>query len=453
MKTVAVIDIGKTNVKLALVDLDTRSEIAVETAPNTVLPGPPWPHFDTDAQWQFLIEALCRMAARHRIDGITVTTHGACAALLDAGGDLAAPVLDYEHTGPDGLTAAYNVLRPPFSETGSPRLPMGLTLGAQLHYMLETDPGLLARTAHVVTWPQYWGFRLTGQVACDVSSLGCHTDLWNPTRGTWSSLPARLGLADKMAPPRNPGDALGTLTPALQRETGLGPVPVLTGIHDSNASLVPHLLSRPAPFAVVSTGTWVISMAIGGTFPALDPARDTLVNVSALGRPVPSARFMGGREYDLMRPQTPTAPTPDDADRVRRNAVMLLPSVVPGCGPFPTHRHRWTATPATDAEREIALGYALALTTATCLDLIGAQGPTLIEGPFPANPWYLAMLATATARPVIPSQARTGTALGAALLFCSDPPAAPPDAHIQHPDPALAPYARAWRAAVAAMAG
>ncbi|HOZ35005.1 MAG TPA: carbohydrate kinase, partial [Tabrizicola sp.] len=129
MKTVAVIDIGKTNVKLALVDLDTRSEIAVETAPNTVLPGPPWPHFDTDAQWQFLIEALCRMAARHRIDGITVTTHGACVALLDAGGDLAAPVLDYEHTGPDGLTAAYNVLRPPFSETGSPRLPMGPTLG------------------------------------------------------------------------------------------------------------------------------------------------------------------------------------------------------------------------------------------------------------------------------------------------------------------------------------
>jgi sugar (pentulose or hexulose) kinase len=444
MKTVAVIDIGKTNVKLALVDLDAQAEIAVETAPNAVVPGPPWPHFDTDAQWQFLTAALRRMAALHRIDGITVTTHGACAALLDGNGDLAAPVLDYEHPGPDGLTAAYDAIRPPFAETGSPRLPMGLNLGAQLHYMLATDPSLRARTAQVVTWPQYWGFRLTGQLASDVSSLGCHTDLWNPTTGTWSSLPARLGLADRMADPRKPGDLLGTLTSALQAETGLGPIPVLTGIHDSNASLVPHLLSRQPPFAVVSTGTWVISMAIGGSNPPLDPARDTLVNVSALGQPVPSARFMGGREYDLMRPKTATNPTAEDVTRVLRNGVMLLPPVVPGSGPFPQRKHRWTTKPATDAEREIALGYCLALTTATCLDLIGAEGPTLVEGPFAANPWYLAMLATATARPVIPSQARTGTAIGAALLFRPRAPAPRSDTAMQH-DPALAAYAKAWR--------
>lgn len=445
MKTVAVIDIGKTNVKLALVDLDDAREIAVETAPNTVLPGPPWPHFDTDAQWQFLIQALQRMAASHQIDGITVTTHGACAALLDGQGNLAAPVLEYEHIGPDDLTAAYDALRPPFAETGSPRLPMGLNLGAQLHWQLDQDPGMLDRIAHVVTWPQYWGFRLTGQLACDVSSLGCHTDLWNPTTGTWSNLPARLGLAAKMAPPRNPGEVLGTLTPALQTLTGLGPIPVLTGIHDSNASLVPHLLARTPRFSVVSTGTWVISMAIGGTNPPLDPARDTLVNVSALGQPVPSARFMGGREYDLMRPKSATTPTPEDATRVLRNGVMLLPSVVPGCGPFPNHKHRWTTKPATDAEREVALGYSLALTTATCLTLIGAQGPTLVEGPFAANPWYLSMLATATDRPVIPSQARTGTAIGAALLFRATPTMPPSDTVIHHPDPTLTAYAKAWR--------
>jgi hypothetical protein len=46
---------------------------------------------------------------------------------------------------------------------------------------------------------------------------------------------------------------------------------------------------------------------------ALDPARDVLVNVNALGQPVPSARFMGGREYELIRagdasPAMPTAP-------------------------------------------------------------------------------------------------------------------------------------------------
>lgn len=185
-------------------------------------------------------------------------------------------------------------------------------------------------------------------------------------------------------------------------------------------------------------------MAIGGSNPALDPTRDTLVNVSALGQPVPSARFMGGREYDQMRPQIPVTPTPDDATRVLRNGVMLLPAVVQDCGPFPHHRHRWTPKPATDAEREIALGYSLALTTATCLDLIGAQGPTLVEGPFAANSWYLSMLATATDRPVIPSQARTGTAIGAALLFRASTGTPHADATAEQPDPALADYAKAW---------
>ena len=41
-------------------------------------------------------------------------------------------------------------------------------------------------------------------------------------------------------------------------------------------------------------------MAIGGRETALDPARDTLINVNALGDPVPSARFMGGRELDAV---------------------------------------------------------------------------------------------------------------------------------------------------------
>jgi len=65
--------------------------------------------------------------------------------LIAQNGTLAAPILDYEHTGPDDMADAYDALRPPFSETGSPRLSMGLNLGAQLHWQfalgLSADPG------------------------------------------------------------------------------------------------------------------------------------------------------------------------------------------------------------------------------------------------------------------------------------------------------------------------
>lgn len=69
-----------------------------------------------------------------------------------------------------------------------------------------------------------------------------------------------------------------------------------TGIHDSNASLVPHLIAQTAPFTVLSTGTWFIAMAIGGDETVLDESKNTLINVNAFGDPVPSALFMGGRD-------------------------------------------------------------------------------------------------------------------------------------------------------------
>lgn len=447
MTHIAVIDIGKTNAKLALVDLPAQAEIAVITHPNRVVATGPYPHFDTEAIWAFLKTALAQMQASHRIGGISITTHGACAAWLAADGTLATPVLDYEHPGPDALRDAYNTLRPPFSETGSPALPHGLNLGAQFHWLLARDPTLAARTARIVTWPQYWGFRLTGQTGCDVCSLGCHTDLWNPTTNAFSSLPAALGLAAKIAPPRKPGDVLGTLHPDLQAALGLGAVPVLCGIHDSNASLFPHLLASAAPFSVVSTGTWVVVMAMGASAILLDPARDTLINVNALGQPVPSARFMGGREYELIRDGRTTSAIAENADAVLARGLMLLPSVVPDSGPFAGRTHRWTDT-RTDAETEVALGYYLALMTATCLSIIGAQGPTLIEGPFAANPWFCAMLAAATARPATPSPSRTGTAVGAALLFLPPTPSPTSPAQETPPDPRLIAYATRWNAAV-----
>lgn len=441
MKTVAVIDIGKTNVKVALVDLKDGRETTVVTTPNIVRDCPPWPHFDTDAQWEFIRDALSRLGRSTRIDAITTTTHGACAALLDADGNLAAPVMDYEHDVPDLLRDEYAAIRPAFAETGSPALPMGLNLGAQLHYMLRTDQGLRDRTAHIVMWPQYWGFRMTGQLASDVCSLGCHTDLWNPHVGTWSSLPQRLGLSGRMAPPRRPDEVLGTLTPALQSELGMGEIPVLVGIHDSNASLLTHLRTRTAPFSVVSTGTWVISMAIGGKAVSLDPARDTLVNVNALGQPVPSARFMGGREHELLGPaiEGDTA----DAIGVLASGTMLLPAVVQGSGPFPHRTMQWTREPRTQGERAVAIGWYLALMTAESLSIIGADGPTLVEGPLARNCWFTKMLASATGRPVSPAQGRTGTAPGAALLATGR--TVPEQDTPVLPDPDLVPYATRWR--------
>ncbi|MDQ1901819.1 FGGY-family carbohydrate kinase [Paracoccus sp. WLY502] len=450
MTNVAVIDIGKTNAKLALVNGETLAEIAVVTRPNRPLPGPPWPHADLEGHWRFFLHHLAEFHARHRIDAISVTTHGAAAVLLDAQGNLAAPMLDYEDPGPDALTAAYDALRPDFARTGSPRLPCGLNLGAQLHWLLETDPRLRDRIAHVVAYPQYWGWRLTGELASDVTSLGCHTDLWDPWQGRFSDLVDRLGLNGRIAPARRADEVLGGLTAQVAAATGIpAGTPVAVGIHDSNASLYPYVLGRKAPFAVVSTGTWVVAMAMGGDPVALDPARDVLVNVNALGQPVPSARFMGGREYEVIRGGSDAAPSDADRRTVLDGQVMILPAVEPGSGPFQGQQMCWTTQPADDGQRMAALSWYLALMTHTCLNLIGARGPAITEGPFARNPDYLDMLAALRPEGVEVAASATGTSVGAALL-CLGAGRAPDTRVWQIPAhaAALQAYAQVWSARV-----
>lgn len=415
MRHIAVIDLGKTNAKLALVDIASLTEIAVVTRPNRVLPGGPYPHFDLEGHWAFFLEALARFQADFGIDAISVTTHGASATLIGHDGK-ALPMLDYEYPGPDEAKG-YDALRPDFSTTGSPRLPMGLNVGAQLYWLFTTDPGLRQRVKAIVTYPQYWGYRLTGQLATDVTSLGCHTDLWSPFTGEFSPLVDALGIRHLIAPARKSSDVLGQITSEVAARTGLAAdTPVVVGIHDSNASLYPHLLAREGAFSVVSTGTWVICMAMRGDQPTLDPARDTLINVNALGDPVPTARFMGGREFELIRKGREIEPSPADREAVLRKGIQLLPAVEPNTGPFAFRTARWTILPETEGEEMVALSYYLALITDTCLGLIGAKGPTVIEGPFARNADYLAMLAALRPDGVEVAASATGTSVGAALL-------------------------------------
>ncbi|BCG97639.1 FGGY-family carbohydrate kinase [Mesorhizobium sp. 131-2-1] len=451
IRHVAVIDIGKTNAKVALVDLATLRETALRRTANAPLADGPYPHHDVEALWAFILDSLGAIHREQRIDAISITTHGATAVLVDADGGLALPVLDYEFSGPDDLAKDYDAVRPPFAETGTPRLPAGLNIGAQLFWQQRRLPAEFSKTAAILTYPQYWAQRLTGVTANEVTSLGCHTDLWSPWKSDFSSLVDTMGWRSMMAPVRPAKDRLGPILPALAGQTGLDPqTPVFCGLHDSNASLLPHLLSDRPPFSVVSTGTWVVSMAVGGKKIALDPARDTLVNVNALGDPVPSARFMGGREFSLLTDGKPQDWSEDDIAVVLARRTLLLPSTQQGSGPYPHRDALWlNADGLSVGERFVAISFYLALMTATCLELIGGDGPTTVEGPFARNRLFIRMLAAATGRPVVASETATGTSIGAALLASDGSVATDKGERTEPPaDPAWSGYARAWRTAL-----
>ncbi|MBX5267422.1 carbohydrate kinase [Rhizobium sp. NLR17b] len=450
-RRIAVLDIGKTNAKVVVLDSGTGAEIAVLKRPNIMIKTGLYPHYDIEALWSFALDALKGLARDPGFDAISITTHGAAAALLDRDGALAMPVIDYEHEYPEDIRDAYTRLRPSFEETFSPRLAMGLNVGAQLHYQKTAFPEEFAQVATIVTYAQYWAARLTGVATNELTSLGCHTDLWNPKTSSYSSLVDRLGIRGLMAPIRSAFDALGPVLPDIADDIGIS-VPVYCGIHDSNASLLPHLVRRQAPFAVVSTGTWVISFGVGGDLDHLDPKRDALANVDAYGRAVPSSRFMGGREFDILSAEI--GPVDEKAAQAAIGAVidkgiMLLANIASGSGPFPGKASRWIgAEDASREERFAASCLYLALMTDACLGLISAKGPVIVEGPFALNGTYLKLLAALTGRDVIALPGSTGTSQGAALLT-GIRPVSGAQTHVPPTDiPRLKAYRDRWFAAM-----
>ena len=451
IRNVAVIDIGKTNGKVALFDLAEGRESHVHSTANTVLADGPYPHYDIEGLWAFFLDSLRRIGERERIDAIAITAHGASITLIDAGGNLALPVLDYEFDGPDRLKAEYDAVRPPFSETGTPRLVAGLNVGAQLYWLAKTYPEAFARAAAILPYPQYWSMRLTGVRASEPTSIGAHTDLWNPYRREFSSLVDRMGWRHLMPPMGSAFDILGTLRPEIAAATGLSAAtPVFSGIHDSNASLLTHLKADDPPFAVVSTGTWVILFSVGGREMALDETRDTLVNVNAFGDPVPSARFMGGRAFAMLKADPKAVIAPADRDAVLDGRIMLLPSFPDDSGPFPGRRSEWRGDPKTltPGGYLYAVSLYLGLMTAVSLELIGADGPVIVEGPLAANATFLETLHVVTGRPVMTGGSGiTGTAAGTALLALGRDAriASHSKAAALSPDPRIAAYAAEWR--------
>jgi sugar (pentulose or hexulose) kinase len=413
---VAVLDIGKTNVKLALFAPD-GTILWERSTPNRVRPGPPYPHADVEAIWAFLIDALREANGAHRVEAIVTTTHGCAGALIDEKG-LVLPVLDYEFAGLDEIEPSYAPLRPPYALTLAPKLPGGLNLGKQIAWQEARFPDAFARARHYLTYPQYWAWRLSGIAASEVTMLGAHTELWEPLAGRYSSLAAALDLTRLTAPFRPAWESLGAVEADVAAATGLDPTTrVLNGVHDSNASLLPHLAFRRPPFTIVSTGTWVILMAVGLGVEALRDEDDMLANVDVEGRPTACARFMGGREYSAIVGE---ARGPLDADELARDVergAMALPCFAPQGGPFARRRGEMRGD-FSDADRPALATLYVALMTDLMLTRLGAEsGDLIVEGGFVANPAFGPTLAALRPRQrVLAGGDAAGAARGAALL-------------------------------------
>ena len=429
--------------------------VDVEKLGNRSLETPPYLHLDTERIWRWLLETTAAFARSYDIRAIVPTTHGCTAAVVAEDG-LVLPVVDYEAEPSDEAAAAFDEVAPPFAETLAPKLPGGQNAGRHLFWLQRDFPEAFSRARWLLPYPQYWSWRLSGVAASEITSIGCHSHLWNPREGRYSSLARTQGWEQLFPPLVSAWQALGPLTPEVAAVTGLHPqhCTVYNGIHDSNSAYSLYLRGHPEPFSLVSTGTWIVTFNPRMALERLQEERDTLAYVDVRFCPLPAGRWMGGREFGILtRGLSDRGCTEADVRSVIDKASFLLPTFAPG-GPF-MGREGSAVGPTLESDGEIFARATLfaALMTSTSARLLEVSGDLIIDGGFVNNEWFCRLLATLSncARCYTNPQTE-GTAVGAGMLpfWERDDVAWPltiePIARFEYP--ALAAYGSAWRAAV-----
>ena len=434
--TTLVLDIGKSNAKLALID--ARGDVLRSACVANVSEQDPehgYLALGVKRLEAWLLDGVPSLLRGFVPDRIAVTTHGAAFCALGADG-LVLPPIDYEWDGYGDTTAAFDASLANFGHHGTPLLGQGLNGGRQIDYVHRRWPELAARIACWVPYAQYWSWWLSGVACTEVSSLGCHTGLWSPDRGRYSDWAIARGIARRFAPMRAAWDVVGGLRPGLAERWGLpAGVEIVAGVHDSNACLARHLQEHPNA-TIVSTGTWCVAMSPGAATSRLTPGRDELVNVAVDGRPVPTARFMGGREFArLSEGCDPELATLAALREVLEAGWMALPSYATGSGPMPDRQGQVLlhGQPAAEGIAAVPVRLRAALAALYCADMTmlliedlgpaqsaasDTRTPVILEGPLAGNPAYLAAMAAALQpRPLLQSvDALEGTARGTWML-------------------------------------
>jgi sugar (pentulose or hexulose) kinase len=291
---------------------------------------------------------------------------------------------------------------------------------------------------------------LTGLIGAEGTYIGCHTYLWNQLKNQLSSVVHDLGIAPLMsAKLNNSWDVLGTITADFAQKTGLPPTTIVTmGIHDSNSSLLPHFAKKgETGFVLNSTGTWCVIMnpVEKYGFAPDELGKVVFFNISAFRKPVKTAIFLGGQEFEtwskvLMtlhkRKDIPAYDKSIYIEILQDKKAFLLPELTSGSGQFPKSKPRviedgkeyhfdgiadGSAVPPIfrDYERAIALlKVSLVLQTLTALERTGlkAGADVFTEGGFRKDEAYNALLSSAlTNTRVFLTDIAEATALGAAM--------------------------------------
>jgi sugar (pentulose or hexulose) kinase len=292
----AVFDVGKTNKKFLLFDEDYRAvhQEMTQIPEDEDEEGFPCEDVLALAEWMRTTFERAMQDGRFRILALNFAAYGASFVFLDKDKQLLLPMYNYlKPFAPELLERFYaeNGGKEEFARAAASPVLGSLNSGMQLYRLRHEQPEKFAQVAYAVHLPQYLSFAFTGKLQTDMTSVGCHTNLWDFDKGQYHPWVALTGIEEKF-PPLVPSNAVvGTIH---------GNVAVGAGLHDSSASVLPYRKVMDHPFLLLSTGSWSICMAPFQQAPltAEELAKDCLFYFGCDGVPVKASRLAAGLLHD-----------------------------------------------------------------------------------------------------------------------------------------------------------
>ena len=296
---IAIVDVGKTNKKLLLFDEQYKLVLERQARFNEITDEDGFPCENLESLRFSVVDTLNEVAGEgnYRIRAINFSAYGASFVLTDENGEPVAPLYNYLKPYDDKLLAQFYTTyggENKFSqETASPVLG-NLNSGMQLYSIKYEKPELFQQIKFAFHLPQYLAFLVSQKMYADLTSVGCHTNLWHFARKDYHEWVSREGILEKMLPlvTADKTDSAKLLDQSIQ---------VGTGLHDSSAALIPYLVNFKEPFVLISTGTWCISLNPFNHSPLTEEElrNDCLCYLQYNGNPVKAARLFAGHEHDV----------------------------------------------------------------------------------------------------------------------------------------------------------
>jgi len=261
-----VFDCGATNLRVMAVDSRGQTLASAsrrsKTTPQPQAVSDEWRIWDLEEVWGKLAGAcqeVCRQVDTTRIAAVTVTTFGADGAPVRSDGTLTYPIISWQGTRTQQLTAEIAQLMDPweiFQETGYQIIYFNTLL--RLMWLRQNAPEALQTADCWLMMPGILSMTLCGELSIDPTAAGTMMAMNMETRDWSAQMLGLAGLDESFFPDWvEPGEVIGTVHSQAAEETGLpkGTLVVVAG-HDTQ--FAPYGSGMQPGEALLSSGTWEI---------------------------------------------------------------------------------------------------------------------------------------------------------------------------------------------------